>query len=202
MKGIVVGGIPSSLKIENVKEIFELCGKIEKVQYFFVYICCQIEFYPDSSNPETVNAAIIFAEDTAITSALVLNNEKAGDSLLRVVECPFILPSDDNLTPFESLKQNVTDAFHTIGNKAQVSAQYVDDKLHIKARLTSAATATSNAVTSIINSVKKTLKGSEDNGEEVEIKEIVEKESSVIFIYLFIDIFLRVNLSVEKNQSL
>jgi hypothetical protein len=31
MKGIVVGGIPSSFKVENIRQVFELCGKIEKV---------------------------------------------------------------------------------------------------------------------------------------------------------------------------
>jgi hypothetical protein len=131
----------------------------------------QFDFFPDSLNGECVNAAIVFSEDSALSSAILYNSKQVGESTLRVVECPFILPlnerevkqqekirnAEDDMSAFESFKNNVSNTIQTIGNKIQENAQSVDDKLHVRARMSTAANATSNAFSSFFQKVKNTF---------------------------------------------
>jgi hypothetical protein len=133
-----------------------------------------------------VNAAIVFSEDSTLSSAIPLNSKQVGGSTLRVVECPFILPlserevkqeekikNTEDVNTFESFKNNVSNKIQIISNKIQENAQSVDDKLHVRARMSTAANATSNAFSSFFQRVKKSL-----------IKD--ETENSDVFFILFI----------------
>jgi hypothetical protein len=88
-----------------------------------------------------------------LEGALALNLKKVGEGVLKVVECPYILPlsareekisNADDISPFESFKTNVSDTLHK-----------VNEKLHITTGVSSAAAATSNAAHSLIQILKK-----------------------------------------------